>query len=101
MRHWPRRYSVWDNDSTSKSSSRSGPDPINPLRVQRLRSRGLTYREIGTRIAREDGRQMAYCGCSVRRALMEYLSGRRDEDGERDDFIPATNRRDRGATAPR
>lgn len=93
MRYWPRRVSPWDGYATAPSGSRGGPDPINPLRAMRLRARGLTYREIGAQIAREDGRRMPYLDISVYKALAQYVRGERDEDGERCDRQPAVSRR--------
>jgi len=98
MRHWPRKISVWDNGSTAPAATRSGREPINPLRIKRLHERGLNYREIGEQIAKEDGRRVPYVYSAVYRALREYKVGIRDEDGERDDFIPATNRKARPIT---
>jgi hypothetical protein len=100
MKHFPRRPSTWDGESTARMDVRSGPDPINPIRVQRLRRRGMTYRQIGVHIAREDGRQMPYCSHSVEKALRDFRRGYRDEDGERFDWKPATNRRPRAITLP-
>jgi hypothetical protein len=79
-------------------SARSGRDPINPIRVQRLRRRGLTFREIGILIAKEDGRLVPYTMEGVAQALYAFLRGDRDEDGERFDWKPATNRRKRPVT---
>jgi hypothetical protein len=55
----------------------------------------LSYRDIGIVIAREDGRKVPYTDMGVFHALKEYHRGIRDEDGERHDFVPATNRRPR------
>lgn len=93
MRHWPRKTSRWDDGATALATARSGPDPINPLRIQRLRKRGLSFGEIGKLIAREDGRPMPYTYQGVYNALRHYLLGERDEDGERENFMPATNRK--------
>jgi hypothetical protein len=71
---------------------RSGCDPINPLRIIRLRERGLTYRKIGILIAKEDGRSVPYLSETVYRAASDYRKGIRDADGERE-FKPATNKR--------
>jgi hypothetical protein len=92
MRHWPRKVSAWDGIATAPGATRSGNDPINPLRILRLRNRGLTYAAIGIQIAYEDGRQMPYVGAAVYRALREFQCGLRDEDGGRE-FRPATNKR--------
>ena len=81
--------------------NRSGCDPINPMRALRLRNRGLTYREIGAQIAQEDGRMMPYVSNSVYKVLRDFKRGIRDEEGERDDWKPATNRRHRPITLPR
>jgi hypothetical protein len=93
MRHWPRKISRWDDGATAPAATRSGRDPINPLRIQRLRKRGLSFGEIGRLIAHEDGRPMPYTHQGVYNALRRYLLGERDEDGERENFIPATNRK--------
>ena len=91
MRYWPRRVSEWDGVRTAPVSTRSGPDPINPLRIARHRRRGLTYREIGILIAQEDGRRMPYVSAATYKALRDYERGIRDEDGERA-FRPAQNK---------
>jgi hypothetical protein len=86
--------SSWDGFSTTPANTRSGPDPINPLRIGRLRAKGLSYREIGIVIAREDGRRMPYLSVSVRWAFWEFTCGLRDEDGEKQ-FKPASVRKSR------
>lgn len=43
----------------------------------------MTFRKIGETIAREIGRRMPYTALAVHRALSEYRSGIRDEDGEK------------------
>lgn len=83
MKHWPRRKSPWDGWGASVNKARSGQDPINPVRIQRLRRRGVTYKNIGIQIAKEDGRKMPYTSDSVFRAVKDYKIGRRDEDGEK------------------
>lgn len=93
MRRRPRAASYWG--STAPAANRSGVDPINPLRIKRFRDRGLSFREIGILIAKEDGRQMPYTDAGVARAFYKYRDGERDEDGERSDFIPATYRKPR------
>src|ERR1700677_1228278 len=95
MRHWPRNISKWDRSSTAPSRARSGPDPINPLRIARLVKRGLSYREIGILIAKQDGRKMSYTSQGVYFALRAYYRDERDEDGERLDWKPASNKQPR------
>jgi hypothetical protein len=56
-----------------------------------LRERGLSYREIGILIAKQDGRKMPYLALSVAGALRNFHRGNRDEDGERE-FERATAR---------
>lgn len=72
---------------------RSGRDPINPLRIGILRRRGLTWREGGRKIARDDGRKVPYTAAGVKKAYTDYERGLRDEDGERYDAKPASCRR--------
>ena len=76
------------------SIRRSGKDPLDPIRIKRLRERGLTYRQIGITIAKEDGRMMPYTDAGVSNALRQFRLGNRDEDGERFDWRPATNKTD-------
>lgn len=88
----PRRASIFDGFRTAIEAVRSGQDPINPVRIDRLRSRGLTYRQIGIQIATEDGRAMSYTSAGVTKAHREWQRGNRDEEGEPMDWKPATNR---------
>lgn len=90
----PCRISVWDGGSTAPAEHRSGRDPINPIRIERLRRRGLTWREIGMVLAKEDGRAMAFTSRGVYHAWQAYERGERDDDGERP-FAPARARKQR------
>lgn len=38
----------------------SGPKPLDIARIAPLRAKGLTWREVGAALAREDGRAVAY-----------------------------------------
>lgn len=92
MRGFSGKSSRWSSGLTAPAEHRSGPDPINPLRIERLRQRGLTYHAIGVVIAKEDGRRMRYTAQGVKRAHWEWQKGIRDDEGDKP-FRPATNKR--------
>lgn len=54
---------------------KSGQKPINLDRVLVLYVRGLTYREIGIQVAKDEGRRVPYASSSISRVIYQHFKG--------------------------